>query len=214
MKSEDRNLEKPIYRLLEKNDYPQIVELMKKSEIPIAGLYCRSIYTAVYRRALIDDRIVFAVAEYESKLIGLVIAIIDWNKFWLLFLLRHPLLALLILFRRLLRKVGIGVTESHYDPEQLKTIEKYLTTSIAGRSWKDSSPKIAKAIFISVDPKYRGLKIGLELNRFRDKIFIERGVKRYDGWVEMHRIPQIHLLHKTGFLIEKRGDKFFVSKDL
>jgi ribosomal protein S18 acetylase RimI-like enzyme len=214
MKNESQNSEELICRLIQKKDYPEIIKLMKDSNIPVAGLYCTSIYTAIYHQALTDDRIVFGVAEYDGKLIGLIIAIIDWNKFWTSFLTKHPLLALHILFVRLIRKAGIGVIKSDYDSEQLKAIEKYLTTSIANRSWKDSSPQIAKAIFISVDPKYRGQKIGLELNRFRDKVFVERGVTRYDGWVEMHRIPQIHLLHKTGFLIERRGDKFFVSKDL
>lgn len=214
MDSGDHDSKKPICRLVEKKDYPQIIDLMQNSKFSIAGLYSRSIFNAIYRQALTDNRIVFGVAEYENKLIGLVIAIIDWNKFWIFFLLGHPLLALHILFRQIIKKAGIGVIKKDYNSEQLNTIEKYLTTSISERSWKDSSPQIAKAIFISVDPKYRGLKIGLDLNRFRDKVFIERGVKRYDGWVEIHRIPQLNLLHKTGFLIEKRGNKFFVSKDL
>lgn len=214
MKSEAQDHNKPVCRLLQKKDYSEVIGLMQKSEIPVAGLYSRSIYNAIFNQALKDDRIVFGVAEYESKLIGLVIAIIDWNRFWISFLFRHPLLSLHVLFRRLLRHVGIGVLKSHYNAEELKAVERYLTTSISDRAWRDSSPQIAKAIFIAVDPEYRRLKVGLELNRFRDRIFFERGVKRYDGWVEMHRIPQLHLLHKTGFLIEKRGDKFFVSKDL
>lgn len=214
MNSGDQDLKKPMCRLANERDYPQVIDLMEKSNFTIAALNSRSIYNAVYRQALKDDKVVFGVAEYEKKLIGLIIAIIDWNKFWLSFLLEHPLLLLQIAFKQLLKKLGVGVSKVDYDPEQLKTVEKYLTNSIANRSWKDSSPIIAKAIFISVDPEYRGLKVGLDLNRFRDKIFIERGVKRYDGWVELHRVPQINLLHKTGFLIERRGDKFFVSKDL
>ena len=214
IKDESQNPEKPICRLLQKSDYPEIIELMQKSNIPFGGLYSRAIYTALYRQALIDDKIVFGVAEYEGKLIGLVIALIDWNSFWISFLRRHPLLAAHIFTKRLMKKVGLKESKKDYDPEKLKEIDQYLTTSISDRCWKDSSPQIAKAIFIAVDPEYRGLKIGYKLNRFRDTVFVDRGVKRYDGWVEMHRIPQLHLLHKTGFLIEKRGDKFFVSKDL
>jgi len=100
------------------------------------------------------------------------------------------------------------------DPEQLEAISKYFTTFRSGSSWLESSPQIAKAIFISVDPAYRGSGVGLELNQYRDKVFIERGVKRYDGYVEIQRVPQFHLLHKTGFQIERRGNKFFVSKYL
>ena len=91
----------------------------------------------------------------------------------------------------------------------------YLTTSISNRSWwKDSSPQIAKALFLAIDPEYQRSGIGFLLNQFRDEVLVNRGVKRYDGIVEMHRIPQIHLLHKTGFQIQKRRNKFFVSKDL
>ena len=214
MNSEDKDFKKPICRLVNEYDGPQVIDLMQKANFTIAALNCRSIYDAIYRQALKDRKVVFGVAEYEKKLIGLVIAIIDWNKFWLSFFLGHPMLSLHILVRQLLKICGVGVAKRDYEPEQLKTVEKFLTTAISNRSWKDSSPQIAKAMFISVDPEYRGLKVGLDLNRFRDKVFIERGVKRYDGWVELHRIPQINLLHKTGFLIERRGDKFFVSKDL
>ena len=209
-----QNPEKPICRLLQAKDFPEIIGLMKKSNIPFGGLYSDAIYKALYRRALVDDKIVFGVAEYENKLIGMVIALIDWNRFWRSFLLRHPVLAMHIFSNRIMDKLGFKEGKKDVDPEKLKDIDQYLTTSISDRCWKDSSPQIAKAIFIAVDPDYRGLKVGYQLNRFRDTVFIERGVKRYDGWVEMYRIPQLHLLHKTGFLIEKRGDKFFVSKDL
>jgi ribosomal protein S18 acetylase RimI-like enzyme len=200
-------------RLLQRNDYPQIIELMHKLKIPVAGLYSKAIYTAIYRRALTDKRIVFVVVELQSKLIGLVIALIDRNSFWISFLLRHPLFAIQILFRKLFRFMEVGVTEIVPDPAHLEDINKYLTTSISDRSWwKDSSPQIAKALFLSIDPEYRKSGIGFLLNQYRDKVLVERGVKRYDGIVEIHRIPQIHLLHKAGFSIEKRGDRFFVSK--
>ncbi len=215
MKSDSQNSEKSICRLLQKNDFPQIIELMKKLRISIVGLYSRAIYTAIYHQALIDDRIVFVVAEKQRKLIGLVIAIIDRNSFLISFLLRHPLFALQIFFGKLLRLMGIGVSRRVPNSAQLEAVSKCLTTSHTDKSWwKDSSPRIAKAVFISIDPKYQGCGIGFELNRYRDKVLVERGVNRYDGIVEIHRIPQILLLHKTGFRIEKRGNKFFVSKDL
>ena len=203
-----------VCRLLQKDDYPEIVELMKKFHISIAGLYSSAVYTAFYRRAIVDDRVVFGVAEYEHKLVGLVIAIIDWNKFWPSFLFRHWLIALRIPFNKLADRLRKSESKPTYDPQKLKDVDQYLTTAIADRSWNDSSPKIAKALYIAVDPNCRGLKIGYRLNRFRDTILIQRGVERYDGWVDSHSIPQLHLLHKTGFLIERRGDKFFVSKDI
>ena len=105
--------------------------------------------------------------------------------------------ALQILFRKLLGLMGIGVSKRVPNSAQLEAISKYLTTSHSDRSWwKDSSPQIAKAVFLAIDPKYRRCGIGYELNRYRDKVLVERGVNRYDGFVEMHRIPQIHLLHK------------------
>jgi ribosomal protein S18 acetylase RimI-like enzyme len=210
-----QNQEKSICRLVEKDDFPEIIKLMKRLRIPIAGLYSRAIYTAICRQALKDDRIVFVVAENQGKLIGLVFAIIDRNRFLISFLLRNPLFALQILFRKFLRIMRIGVSERVPNPAQLEVIRKYLTTSHSGRSWwKDSSPQIAKAGFIAVDSKYRRSGVGFKLNRYRDKVLMERGVKRYDGIVELHRFPQIQLLYKTGFRIERRGNKFFVSKDL
>ncbi len=129
-----KNPEKSICRLLEKNDFRKVIELMKKLRIPLAGLYSRAIYTAIYRQALIDDRIVFVVAENQRKLIGLVIAIIDRNSFWISFLLRHPLFALQISFRKLLRLMGMGVSKRVPNSAKLEAVSKYLTTSHSERS--------------------------------------------------------------------------------
>lgn len=216
------NLEKSaaegaLCRVLIKNDYPQVIDLMAKSKIPFAGLYSKAIYRAIYREALVDKKIMFVVAEHKKKLIGLVIAIINWKVFWVSFLLKHPILACQIVYNKLKKKMLHSAPKNekpHITIEQMNEIRQYLTDSIKDRSWDDTSPEIAKAIFISVDPEYRRSGIGLKLNKYRDKVLIERGVKRYDGWVQAHRIPQLHLLHKTGFFIEKRGNSFFVSKDL
>ena len=139
---------------------------------------------------------------------------ISRKNFLISFFLKHPILVIEMVFKKVFRKLGKSMNEKAPDPEQLETISKYLSPSHSGFSWWDSSPEIAKAIFISVDPSYRGSGVGLELNQYRDKVFIERGVKRYDGYVEIHRVPQFHLLHKTGFRIERRGNKFFVSKKM
>lgn len=210
-----QKIDEPVCRLLHQNDYHQIIVLMKKLNIPIADLHSKAIYDAIYRQALVDKRIVFAVVEQNETLIGLVIALIDRNRFWISFLLKHPQFIIQILYKKILRFVGIGVNKSIPDQSELEDIEKFLTTTISDRSWwKDSSPKIAKALFLAIDPDYRAKGIGYKLNQFRDKILVERGVIRYDGIVKLHRIPQIYLLHKTGFRIEKRGKLFFVSKDL
>jgi len=73
-------------RLLQKKDYPQIVELMEKLRIPIFDLYSKAIYRSFSRQALKDEKIVFAVVERNNKLVGLVIALIDRNRFLVSFL--------------------------------------------------------------------------------------------------------------------------------
>jgi len=188
---------------------------MKKLRIPIAGLYSKTIYTAICNKALTDNRIVFVVAENQRKLVGLVIAIIDRNRFLVSFLIKHPILALQIFFIKFLILIKARINGRKPNFAQMEYIKKYIKNSPSKRSWwKDSSPEIAKAVFISVVPEYRGRKIGLKLNRYRDEILVRRGVERYDGIVELHRIPQIRLLYKTGFYIERKGPKLFVSKDL
>jgi hypothetical protein len=190
---------------------------MEEIRPEIAGLFSRSMYTAICRQALVDERLVVTVAEDQGKLIGFTINIIDQNRFWISFLKKHPLLASRIAFRKFLNLMGLGVSARRLEPTQLEIINKYITPGPSGRSWKDSSPRIAKAIFNGVAEQYRGSRtVGKELLSYRKEVLLERGVKRADGIILMHRIASVKLLHKQGGPIEKigKGDKLFVSVDL
>ena len=208
---------KPLCRMLDQDDLPEIIHLMEEIRPHIAGLCSRSIYTAICRQALVDERLVITVAEDRGKLIGFTINIIEQNRFWISFLTKRPLLASRIAFRKFLNLMGLGVSARKLEPAELEIINKYVSPGSSGRSWKDSSPTIAKAIFIGVAEQYRGSKIvGKALLNYRKKVLLERGVKRADGIILMHRIASIKLLHKQGGRIERtgKGDRLFVSVDL
>jgi GNAT superfamily N-acetyltransferase len=211
---EFQRLRKLFCRLLRQDDLPEILSLLEEVRPEIAGLTTRTIYATICQKALIDERVVFVVAEGHGKLKGFAIAIIDRNCFWASFLCKHPLLALRIALRRFLRLTIVGRTKEVPDPKQLEIIEKCILSPPSDRSWwKDSSPQIAKGLFIAVHKKHQSKGIGRELLRYRDKVLEDRGVKRVDGIILMHRIPSVKLFYSEGFRIEKKNNRFFVTKD-
>lgn len=207
---------KPLYRLLEQDDLPKILHLMEEFRPSIVGLRSRALYAAVCRQALRDDRLVFIVAETQGKLIGFSIAIIDRNQFWISLLPKHPLLSVRIVFKMFLRLIGVGKSARVPEPNELQMIKEYIAPTPSGRSWwGDSSPLIAKGLYMAVSKKHRGRGIGRELLRSRNKVSVERGVRRFDGITQTYNISQIHLFHSEGFRIERKGkdDKVFVTID-
>jgi GNAT superfamily N-acetyltransferase len=208
---------KPVYRLLEQDDLPEIVHLIEEFRPTFARLRSRVLYAAICRQALIDERLVFIIAEARGELIGFSIAIIDRNRFWISFLPRYPLLSVRIVFKVFLKPIRVGESVRTPGPEELEIIKEYIAPSHSGRSWwRDSSPRIAKGLYIAVAEKYRGKGIGRQLLRSRNRVLVERGVKRFDGITHLYNIPQIHLFHSEGFRIERKGKggKLFVTIDL
>jgi GNAT superfamily N-acetyltransferase len=189
---------------------------MEEFRPSIVGLRSRALYTAICRQTLKDDRLVFIVAEARGKLIGFSTAIIDRNRFWISFLPKRPLLSVRIVFKMFLRLIRVGESERVPEPKELEMIKEYIAPTPPGRSWwGDSSPSIAKGLYMAVSKGHRGKGIGRELLRSRNKVLVERGVKRFDGITQTYNISQIQLFHSEGFRIERKGkdDKLFVTID-
>ena len=206
----------PIYRLLGRNDLPEIIKLMEEIRPPVAGLRSRQIYAAICCAALKTDKVVFVVAEQETKLIGFAIAIIEYKRFWKIFLRNHILLALQIIVSKFVqffqrkRKANASFESN--------TIRKYLYSRHPGhpeRSWKDSSPFIAKSLYTGVRRNFRKRGIGKDLQKFRNHILAQRSVKRVDAKIDPQNIPSIRMHHATGTqIVQERSRMLFVTTDL
>ena len=201
-------------RLLNKKDLPEIFDLMEKMKVPIAGSSSQMIYSAICHDGLFNDGLVFVVAEEKNFLIGFSFAIIDWFHYWKIFLIRHPLIAVRIAGSRFMKMIRtIRHSNPHKNAEK-DVINKYITSSCSKRSWKDSSPKIAKIGYTAVVKSYRKRGVGKGLEKYLLDVLAKRGVRRVDAWISKSNLPSIRLQHKLGYGIEKNAIGLFASIDI
>jgi len=204
--------------MLEKGDIDKVTLTMKELQPNIGGSRDPSMYRSLCHEALLDKRVVFIVAEEQSKIIAFYLAIIDRNRWRITFMVRHPAIVTQMVFKRafnrflkILKKV-FGKTTGF--ETNMPDISMFVTPSLTNRSWKDSSPKIAKLLFDGVAVNQRGRHIAKKLTEYMFKALAERGVSRADGIILLHNIAEIRVVHGLGFNIYRHGDSLFVTKDL
>jgi len=208
------NIEGVICRLFHKDDLREVSALMKVIKPDIAGLHSPKLYDTICADALSDTRIVIVVAEKQSRLIGFNLTFIDRNQYWRLFIVKHPHLALKIAAHRFLRLLRVFPEREATDPAASKDISQYITTTPSGRSWKDSSPEIAKLVMTALTKEHRGRRISVGFGAYILDVLAQHGVRRVDTKIDPDNIPSIRLTYGLGFRIERRGEHLFATIDL
>jgi hypothetical protein len=187
---------------------------MKVIKPDIAGLHSEKLYDAICADALSDKRIVIVVAEKQSRLIGFNLTIIDRNRYWRLFIVKHPLFALQIALHRFLRLLKVSPVQKVTHSADPKDIRQYITTIPSGRSWKDSSPEIAKLVMTALLKEHRGKRISVGFGAYVLDVLAHHNVRRVDTKIDPHNIPSIRFTYGLGFTIERTGERLFATIDL
>ena len=158
------------YRHLNKNDLPSICDLLTLTKTPIGGLYTKGIYRAISKMALEDDRLIFIVAQKNSKLVGLTLSIINRWSFWKSFLPRHPLISSQIFSKKLIERFKEKLDKENYEPELLELIDDWIQSSPPFSEGEKDPNKIAHTAYTAVSPGNRKERIGVNLQNHRDQI--------------------------------------------
>ena len=211
-------MEAPIFRMLKKEDMESVLQLMQDLQPNIGGSRDPSMYRALCHEALIDKRVVFIVGEEQSKIIAFYLAIIDRNRWRLAFMLRHPLIVTQMTFKRAFNRLmkisrkrsGKTANLDMATPD----ISKYVSPSTTDRSWRDSSPQIAKILFDGVAVSHQGRHIATGMRDYMYKVLAENGVRRVDAIILSNNIRPIRVAYKLGFNIYMEGGSLLVTKDL
>jgi ribosomal protein S18 acetylase RimI-like enzyme len=171
-------------------------------------------YSAICGDSLKDDRLTIVVAVLGRDLLGFSVTISDWKRFWMSFWLHHPLLSLRIIFSRCMGLRKALAEQEEPDVSKRLPIEDFLSPISPNRSWKDSSPHIAKIIYTGVNPAFRGMGIATGIRTYEMKLLSQRGVRRFDGWVNPSNLAAIQLNSDFGFRIERHENLLFVTIDI
>jgi GNAT superfamily N-acetyltransferase len=208
----------PVYSLLGKDDIPQTLRLMEEIKPNICGVHSKSMYRTILKNALRDPRNVFVITKIDSEIVGFYFVVVDRDKWRESFIALHPL----ILTKTVLAKINWffrkTVTKENRNSGKIKpdcpVEDKVIRPEVSNRNWKDSSPEIAKLLYIAVKKEYHGKRIGKSMSQYAFKILKERGVNRIDAQILFHNKQSIYLKYKLGFNIFTDVDFLFATRDI
>ena len=202
------------FRLMTPGDESEVLALMLQSGFPISGLVTRSMYLSLCRDALANPNVQIAVATVENQIAAFLLTITDWTCYWRQFILRHPVLGLRIIRKRLKKH---GKSEDVW-PKLSNDDRQYVTSIISdspsGRNWSDSSPSIAKGVFLQVDPRFRGRHLSVDLYLYLMDHLANLGVTRIDAKVDLTNRRAMPLHVSVGYRLERSGNSLFATKNL
>lgn len=203
------------FRLIEERDVEAAVDLMEASGQVIAGMRTRAAYRALCRDALSDRRVVVLLADAGGTLAGYGVCFIDWRRYHRSYALRHPSAAARLLCERVFARVprrGAGDTRRR---TRLPAPPGVRPAGASGRSWKESSPAIAKIAEIFVVERFRGRGLGERTLRVLFAELARRGVARVDCRTDIRNTSSLRMNEKVGLDMETTGlNSLFGTRDI
>lgn len=204
-----------VLRALERGDVHAAARLMEASGQVISGMRTARAYRTLCSEAVLDPRVVVVVGDCRGRLVGYGVGFIDWRRYRRSYGLRHPLLAVSMLAERALASIGLGRRSDSRRLTRLPAPPGVRPAGASGRSWRDSSPEIAKIaeIFVAAECRGQGLGSKLVLALYRE--LAARGARRVDCRTDIRNAASLRMNDKVGLLMEMTGrNALFGTRDL
>jgi len=171
----------------------------------VAGTTSKPVYRAICTDALRRPSVLVVTASSGRLVAGAAIAIVDWSAYWRTFPWRHPLAALCVATRRLRRhlrwphkQTRVGRTPGY--GEQLHDLVGTDNTNLL---WRDSSPSIAKIVYIVTRSDMRNRGVGRSLYYFLFRELQAQGVTRVDANIDGDNLPSIKMHAHAGWTLHR-----------
>lgn len=202
-------------RFMERADVPRVIELMGQGSLSLVGVSSRRLHQALCHHALRDPRVLITVAECDDGTVtAFLLSALDWKRAQRAFAMRHPLLGCAMLMSRLRRRARSGGDQTQLTPAQQQIIRDAVAPDPSGRSWHETSPRIAKGLFIQVDPRFRRRGLSVTLYRHLFRWLAERGIPRIDACVSLTNVSALPLHQRLGYRLEMADGYLFATTDL
>lgn len=203
-----------IYRMLEEGDIPMVCDLLQATGASIDGMTSRIVYRAVCKDSMAEGDAIVVVSIKDGIFAGCAIALVDRKSYWRSFLPRHPIAAFYVIVRLLAMKISAaaGFNKKLVQPDY--DYGGRISGKPSGRTWRESSPSIAKIMHIGVANALRGMGLAKGLYRYLFAVLAERGVKRLDGNSSFDNASSVKLFLSTGFTVERTSGNFFATRDI
>jgi GNAT superfamily N-acetyltransferase len=212
-------------RPIQKEDSASLLELLLSMRPTVARLSNPAVYRAIAYDAPRDPLLFVVVACLQGRVIGYMLAMRNWRRFWRRFFLRHPGVAIQVAWPRIQkqrqrkRRAAAAARQGRspaprVDPitQDPSLLERYKPPGC--RKWEEDSPEIVKGVHVGVAEAFRGRGVGGQIYRTLFVWLEQSGVKRFDGNVDAGNTPSIRMHIGKGWMIARHKDGYFVTIDI
>ena len=193
-------------------DVDGVVALMQRIGVHFGGSREHRVLEAVARDGVDHpDEVVLAIGKLDGTPRALVVAFTERSKYWRKFARRHPRAALTLARHRLMRKLrrrsapsGVGTKIS-----EAQTILAGKLAPAGREAWSDESLKIAKVMYVAVDPATRKGGAGVQMYGWFFRHLHANAFTRCDAQVSADNVGAVKLHLRFPFrFIESHGGYF------
>jgi ribosomal protein S18 acetylase RimI-like enzyme len=203
---------------LDGESLPTVRRFLSDRGVSAGGLRGLRFTSALCRDALKPRGSVTAlVARRDGEVVGTVVAIAGWQRYWAGFLLRHPLLALRPVARRAARRLlarGKPRNAGEAAPGEAVPARAEPTDPGGPGPARAEGPGVAKVLIITVAPAARGQGVGRDLYRALFARLREAGVTTVLAQVSPDNEPSLRLHHTSGWDVSHRGREVYFTRTL
>jgi ribosomal protein S18 acetylase RimI-like enzyme len=192
------------YRAVTPADVPQLLRLLEQDRPGIAGLSKSSMYRVVLRDCLRSLNLLCIVAARGDAVVGYVLAAPNWKRFQRTFLLRHPLLAMEAVAKRLGRLAAKNRPASPAEGGP------------GAPRAPDEDPRMdpgatCRILYIGVDRAHRSSGIGAGLYAALREQLERGGVDWIEACIAEQNVASLRLHSRTGWSIVRRSGGGFLA---
>lgn len=170
--------------------------------VSFAGLGSSAMRRAICLASARTGSPMILVARQAGVVGGLAIAAYDTESFWRRFFLRHPLLALAVILKRLSgRRNSLRGTAT-------------AAPARTGADWSDAGPRIAKILFVGVATEHRTRGLAARIYGELMLRLARRGITRVDARIATGNAASIRLHERTGWTLRRDEGCVFATRSL
>lgn len=208
----DDNEEQSMNRLLQPEDMRETLLALRILSPSLLRLKTFTMYRALCKAALKDEHLTIIISSIDAQIAGLVICVRDRRVYLSRFFLHHPIAVVQLICSQILHFVSL---RRHGKSQRNQVdLERDIPAAQADQLWSDSSPAIAKILYIGVLMRFRGRGLGGELYRSLFEILTLNGVKRVDARISNGNYASVQMHRKSGWRISELDDGFFATIEI
>jgi hypothetical protein len=194
-------------------DVDGVVQLMQRIGVHFGGSRDRRVLEAVARDGVEHpEEVVLGIGKLDGIPRALVVGLTIRSRYWKRFPMRHPLAAIALAKHRVVRRLRKAAGPAPNVDNKIAEARALLHDNISPRgreSWDDESLKIAKVMYVAVDPDARKGGAGAQMYGWYFRHLHTHSFVRCDAHVSSDNVAAVKLHKRFPFrFIEVPGGYF------